>query len=112
LRLGAAGAACTDQNGCDKKAGLRCVAGVCAVPTFVPAGAECDGESRLCENGLCLEPMPIPLPPTPPGTRKCKPYLDDGSPCDTAVFYGCGFAALCRDGKCRLPGDAQCRGPR
>jgi hypothetical protein len=111
-RRGAAGAACTDQDGCDKKAGLRCVAGMCSLPTFVPVSAECDDVGRLCENGLCLHPLPIPLPPAPPGTPTCKTFLDDGSPCDTAVWYGCRFPALCRDSQCRLPGDAQCRAPQ
>ena len=110
-KLGAAGVACTDHDGCAHKAGLRCIAGVCDVPTFVATGAACDFEGRFCENGHCQYPMPVPLPPTPPGTPTCKAFLDEGSPCDDALSFEpeCRFPAKCRSGQCRLPGDAQCR---
>jgi hypothetical protein len=108
-KRGAAGVACTDHAGCDIKAGLRCVAGVCDVPTFVANGASCDSNGRLCENGLCLSPVPILFPPTSPENYTCQAYLDDGSPCEVAVSYDCRFPAMCRDGQCRLPGDPQCR---
>jgi hypothetical protein len=109
-RQRSAGAACTDEEGCcNTKDGLRCIGGVCDVPTFVPVGAECDSGSRICENGaLCLDPMPLS---TPPGTRTCVGPVDDGSPCVALLSAPCRQPALCRAGQCRLPGDAQCRVP-
>ena len=103
-RLAAAGVACTEHRGCDFKAGLRCVAGLCVEPTFVPTGASCDSDGRLCEKGICVSPTP-----RSPMTFTCHALLDDGSPCDPARSYECATPGMCRGGQCRLPGDPLCR---
>jgi hypothetical protein len=109
VRQGGPGAACTDYEGCDTKAGLRCISGVCGEPTFVPVGAECDYAGKLCgDEARCIRPLPIPIPPAPPGIPTCQGPIEDGSPCDDALSP-CRVGALCRAGQCRLSGDPQCR---
>jgi hypothetical protein len=69
----------------------------------VPVGGTCDNLGRVCENGAhCFYSMAA-------ATGICQAPAEDGSHCDTTNGPSCRSPAICRDGICHLPGDAQCR---
>ena len=59
-------------------------------------GKFCGDEAR------CLRPLPIPIPPAPPGIPTCEAPIDDGSPCDDGLSP-CRAEALCRGGSVLSP---------
>jgi hypothetical protein len=102
-RPGASGAVCASSSDCNGQQGLRCVAGLCGPPAFVPLGDACDGQAQICEVGaVCNRSQPTAT------TSVCVARVADGAPCNTSAGLYCRDPASCRDGVCRLPGTAQC----
>ena len=100
-RRSMAGAPCTFSSECDPQAGLRCVSGFCGAPTFVPLGAACDGSGRICELGARCHYA------SGATAGICETPAGDGMPCGGGG-PSCSDPASCRDGICRLPGEANC----
>jgi hypothetical protein len=100
-RRSGAGAACQSSSECDPVLGLRCITGVCAAPTFVGLGAACDASSRFCDGGNHCHYA------TNGTTGVCEAPAADGTACGQGGPT-CSDPASCRDGICRLPGEANC----
>lgn len=123
-------AACDDMRPCG--AGRTCVNGACE-PTTCVGHDDCDG--WICDNGVCVEPMPCgPNNMCPPdlrcdGNGNCVPAppegcdqddqcvapqicvnMECGDPIDCTTSMDCPSDLRCRGGECREPcmQDADC----